>query len=218
MSEITKNDIIEIIQRMFQKIEENKDYLSKLDTEIGDGDHGFSIANGFHSLSMMLNEFSELSIGDLLKKSGFELIKTMGGAAGAIFGTFFTGQASYYDKNLAGKEELTLEEYSKMLSEALTQIKNRGHAEVGDKTMIDALEPAIRELERGAGNNLSVSDAFKNAADKAQEGAEKTKEMVGKRGRAKYVGERGQGFIDPGAMSTSFLFRAMVDYFTQIGK
>ncbi|MBA7616637.1 PEP-dependent dihydroxyacetone kinase, ADP-binding subunit DhaL [subsurface metagenome] len=212
--EITKEDIVKILTSIYQKIDENKDYLSKLDTEIGDGDHGFSIANGFKNIYTKLDDFSKDSIGDLLKKCGFELIKTVGGAAGAIFGTFFTGQASYYNKNINGKNSLSLEDIRNMLNEALTQIKKRGNAQIGDKTMIDAFEPALHELSAGVEKKMSFALAFKNASGKAKEGAESTKNMVGKHGRSKNVGERGIGFIDPGSMSTAFIFSTIADYFS----
>lgn len=217
LSVITKNDLVEIVKRMYNNIDEKKEYLSKLDTEIGDGDHGFSMFSGFKSFHDKLGEFSELPIGQLLKKGGFELIKTIGGAAGAVFGTFFTGQASYYEKNLDGKENLSLEDITNMLNEALLQIKKRGNANPGDKTMIDALEPAINELFAGIEKNLSLTDAFKNAAEKAEQGAESTKDMVSKRGRSKNLGERSIGFIDAGAMSTCIIFRTIADYIEKPG-
>jgi dihydroxyacetone kinase-like protein len=212
LSEITKNDLVEMVSRMYRNIDENKEFLSKLDTEIGDGDHGFSMYSGFKSFHDKLGEFSGLSIGQLLNKGGFELIKTIGGAAGAVFGTFFTGQASFYNKNLEGKESLTLEDMANMLKEALEQIKKRGNANPGDKTMIDALNPAVNELFTGVEKNLSLSEAFKNAAEKAEQGAESTKDMVSKRGRSKNLGERSKGYIDAGAKSLSIIFRTMADY------
>ena len=214
MSTITKEDFVKIIEHIYRKIEENKDYLSKLDTEIGDGDHGFSIANGFKNVYEKLDDFSKEGIGDFLKKCGFEIIKVVGGASGVVFGTFFIGQASYYSKNLTGKDTLSLEDFTNMLGEALEQIKKRGNARVGDKTMIDAFEPALNELMKGVEEKLSFAKAFERASDKAKEGAESTKNMVGKHGRAKNVGERSIGYIDPGSMSTTFIFSTMADYFS----
>jgi len=212
-NEITKDDLLNILKTIQSNIEENKEYLSKLDTEIGDGDHGFGMAEGFKSVVGKLDEFSKLDIGQLLKKSGFELIKTIGGAAGAVFGTFFTGQALYYETNLKEKDFLDLEDISNMLKEALIQIKKRGNAGAGDKTMVDALEPAINALFKGVQENMPIGKAFKNAAQKAKEGAENTKDMIGKRGRSKNLGERGKGYIDPGSMSTYFIFKSIATYF-----
>ena len=215
MSSMGGADLKEILTRVHFTIEEHKDYLSKLDTEIGDGDHGFSIANGLKHVYEKLDEFGAGGIGDLLKKSGFEIIKVVGGASGAVFGTLFTGQASYYSKNLTGKDALSLEDMTNMLSEALAQIKQRGGAQAGDKTMIDALEPAIEELRKAVQSKLSFREAFEKAAVKAREGAESTRNMVAKRGRSKNVGQRSLGFIDPGAMSTALIFGAIAEYFKE---
>jgi dihydroxyacetone kinase-like protein len=215
MSGITKEDLARIIEDIYRKIDEKKDYLSRLDTEIGDGDHGFGISNGFRCVYQKLDEFMKEGTGDFLKRCGFEIIKVVGGASGAVFGTLFIGMASYYNKNLAGKQELSLDDMTHMLKEALDAIKKRGGAQAGDKTMIDAFEPALNELEKGVEENLTFSGAFERACKSALQGAENTKNMVGKRGRAKNVGERGIGYIDPGSMSMAIIFRTMADYFSE---
>ena len=212
LTELSKQNLVEIIELISREIINQKDYLSRLDTEIGDGDHGFSMASGFNSVREKLGEYSSLSIGELLKKVGFELINTIGGAAGAVFGTLFTGQASYYRSNLAGVESLSLEDLSNMLDEALTQIKRRGGAALGDKTMVDALEPAVISLNTSLSEGKSLADAFNNAAAAAKSGAEKTKDMVAKHGRSKNLGERAIGYIDPGAVSTTIIFKVIADY------
>jgi dihydroxyacetone kinase-like protein len=215
MNELTKQDVAEMVRHIREKIEENKSYLSRLDTEIGDGDHGFSMAGGFTSFLSKIEEYAELDIGTLLKKGGFELIKTIGGAAGAVFGTFFTGQAAYYEKNLQGKESIGLADLAGMINEALEQIKKRGMAQQGDKTMVDALQPASEELGRAAREGASLPDALQRAAVKAREGAESTRGLVAKRGRARNLGERGKGYLDPGSMSTALIFEAMSEYVSE---
>jgi dihydroxyacetone kinase-like protein len=212
---ITKDDLVKIIELLYTTIDGQKDALSKLDTEIGDGDHGFSIANGFRNFYEKLDEYAQLEIGQFLKKGGFELIKHVGGAAGAVFGTFFTGQASYYDKNLSGKKELDLEDLTNMFSEALEQIKKRGNAKAGDKTMVDALEPAVNSLRESLAAGNSLSDAFKTAAQKAGEGAERTRDMVATHGRAKNLGQRSLGFMDPGSKTTSIIMETIAEYLAQ---
>lgn len=212
MNELTKQNIADMVRHIREKIEENKSYLSKLDTEIGDGDHGFSMAGGFTSFLNKIEEYSELDIGNLLKKGGFELIKTIGGAAGAVFGTFFTGQASYYESNLQGRESINLADLAAMINEALEQIKKRGMAQPGDKTMVDALHPASRELTRAAEAGASLPEAMQRAAEKAREGAESTRDMAAKRGRSRNLGERSRGYVDPGAISTALIFEAMSEY------
>ncbi|MFN2146660.1 MAG: dihydroxyacetone kinase subunit DhaL [Anaerolineales bacterium] len=211
---ITKGDLVEILRLLAKTFEEHVDHLSKLDTEIGDGDHGFSMASGFKSVADKLDQLSELPIGDLLKKTGFELIKTIGGAAGAVFGTLFTGQASIYQANPEGKESLTLQQWSEMFTEALAQIQRRGGAQLGDKTMLDALQPAVTALEEAAAQNADLGDAFQTAARRARSGALSTKDMIAKHGRAKNLGERALGFVDPGSVSTALIFETLADYFT----
>jgi dihydroxyacetone kinase-like protein len=212
---ITKDDLVKIVERLHTTIDGQKDALSKLDTEIGDGDHGFSIANGFRNFHEKLDEYAQLEIGQFLKKGGFELIKHVGGAAGAVFGTFFTGQASYYDKNLNGKKELDLQDIANMFSEALAQIKKRGNAKAGDKTMVDALEPAVNSLLESAAAGASLADAFRTAAQKAGEGAERTRDMVATHGRAKNLGQRSIGYMDPGAKTTSVIIETIAEYLAQ---
>ena len=212
---VSKNDLVNLVELLYRTIDAQKEELSKLDTEIGDGDHGFSIANGFRNFYEKLDEYAKLDIGQFLKKGGFELIKNVGGAAGAVFGTFFTGQASYYDKNLSGKELLDLQDITNMLENALIQIKKRGNAQIGDKTMVDALEPAVKSLKESIGSGAGLSDAFKLAAEKASEGAEKTRDMIATHGRAKNLGNRSIGYMDPGAKTMSVIIQTIADYLAQ---
>jgi len=208
---LTKADLVNIIGGIADCMEANKAHLSKLDTEIGDGDHGFSMSQGFASVCAKMDDLAAADIGSLLKKCGLEMIKVIGGAAGVIFGTFFTAQASYYNAHLKGKEELQPADITGMLAEALAQIKKRGGAQPGDKTMVDALEPAVEELKRGLAKGLTLKAMFQNAALQAAQGAEKTKSMTAKNGRAKYLAARSLGYIDPGAVSLSLIFKTIAD-------
>jgi dihydroxyacetone kinase-like protein len=209
---LDKDDLVRMIERMADALEENKEYLSKLDTVIGDGDHGFGMSNGFSQVRQKLEELSRQDIGEMLKKVGFELIKSIRGSAGAIFGTFFLGQASYYECSLKGKEILTLPDVASMMEEAMAAIMKRGGASPGECTMLDALAPAVEALKKAAGDGAGFPEAFQRAAEEAHRGAESTRDMIGKRGRAKYFGERSIGHLDAGAMSTSFMFEAMAGY------
>jgi len=212
---ISKNDLLKMVERMYKTIDAMKENLSKLDTEIGDGDHGFSIAGGFKSFYEKLDEYAQLDIGQLLKKGGFDLIKNVGGAAGAVFGTFFIGQSAYYDANLKGKDPLDLKDMANMFAHALEQIKNRGHAKPGDKTMVDSLEPAVESLKKSAAQGKDLAEAFKLAAQKADEGSEKTKEMVATHGRAKNLGERSLGFMDPGSKTMAVIINSIAEYLAE---
>lgn len=209
---LSKPDLANIMRRIRDTMEAKKDYLSNIDTQIGDGDHGFSMSQGFDHVCAKLDDFEKEDIGGFLKKCGFEMIRAIGGAAGAIYGTFFTAQASYYNTHLGGKEKLEPADIIGMLAEALNQIKKRGGAKIGDKTMVDALEPAVGELKRSMENGLNLKDMFQKAAHKAAEGAENTKTMVAKHGRSKYLGDKSLGFVDPGAVSMAFIFDTIADY------
>jgi phosphoenolpyruvate---glycerone phosphotransferase subunit DhaL len=209
---VTKFDLVNIMRKIRDTMEAQKDYLSKTDTQIGDGDHGFNMSQGFNNVCAKMEVFEKEDIGGFLKKSGLEMIKTIGGAAGAIYGTFFTAQATCYHRQLNGREVLAPKDITEMLAEALDQIKKRGGAKIGDKTMVDALEPAVEELSRGVASGMKLKEMFEKAALKAAEGAENTKTMVAKHGRSKYVGERSLGFVDPGAVSMALIFKAIADY------
>ncbi len=212
METLSKADLIQMIRAIQAKIQENRDYLSSLDTEIGDGDHGFSMASGLSSFVAKLEELKDLDIGGVLGKGGFEIIRTVGGAAGAVFGTFFIGQGACYEKSLKGKEAISLSDFAAMMAEALRQVRHRGKAEPGDKTMVDALEPAVNELSASGAEHCSFAEATQRAARAARRGAEATKDMVAKRGRAANLGERSRNHIDPGAMSMALVFEAISEY------
>jgi dihydroxyacetone kinase-like protein len=209
---VSQPDLVNIMRRIRDTMEAKKDYLSKMDTQIGDGDHGFCMSQGLNSVCAKLGDFEKEDIGGFLKKCGLEMIRAIGGAAGAIYGTFFTAQASYYNTHLNGKKELVAADVSGMLAEALNQIKKRGGAKPGDKTLVDALEPAVDELRRGMEAGLNLKEMFQNAARQAAEGAENTKTMVAKHGRSKYVGDKSLGFVDPGAVSMALIFKTIADY------
>lgn len=208
------SDLIEIVDRLDQNFQAQKEYLSDLDSEIGDGDHGFSMAKGFHQFNQLAKTSPADSIGDLLQKGGLELVKTIGGAAGAIFGTLFTGQAKYYAKHLLDKDRLNCSEVATMWSSALEQITLLGKAHPGDKTMVDALHPAVLALIAEAESGGSLSTAFSNASIAARSGADATADMIGKRGRAKHLGQRSLGKVDPGAVSVVLILETFAEYFS----
>jgi dihydroxyacetone kinase-like protein len=208
----TKQDYLELIRLLGQEFQDQKDYLSKLDTGIGDGDHGFSMAKGFGSLAVFADRNPDLPLDKLLQKGGFEIIKSVGGAAGAVFGTLFLGQAACCREQLSSREELKLQDLSEMHVEALAQIQKRGGAVPGDKTMVDALAPAAAALQSAVEAGCGLAEGFSRAAEAAEKGAESTRDLIGKKGRSKNLGERGRGFIDPGAVSTALYFRVFADY------
>ena len=193
-----------IIKRMAAAMEENRKYLTKLDSEIGDGDHGNNMRRGFAAALERLEGTSPSSPADVLKAVSMALIGKVGGAAGPLYGTAFLRAASA----LPG-EEVSPEDAASALEAALGGIKQRGKAEVGDKTIVDALTPAVEAAKEAAGTpEATVAAVFRAAAEAAEVGAESTVPLTARKGRASYLGERAQGHRDPGATSTQLLLDA----------
>lgn len=183
---------------MADAIEENKEYLSDLDSEIGDGDHGFNMAKGFGVIREDLkSDYNDLK--SLFMKISTDLISKVGGASGPLYGTFFLRFAG----NLTGKTELTREDFNKSFELGVEGVKMRGKAGIGDKTMIDVLEPVSIALNQGK----DFSDIIKLAEEKR----DYTKEIKANKGRASYLGERSIGHLDPGATSSCILIQKALE-------
>jgi len=193
----------DVIKEMAAAMEEQRRYLTKLDSEIGDGDHGNNMNRGFQAALESLEGADPSTPADVLKTVAMALISKVGGAAGPLYGTAFL-EAS---KALADKDDVSAEDATEALEAALGGLKKRGKAEVGDKTMIDALEPAVEAAKEAAGEG-SVAAVFRRSAEAAKEGAESTIPLTARRGRASYLGARAAGHQDPGATSTYMLLDA----------
>jgi dihydroxyacetone kinase-like protein len=204
--QLTLIQTLEMFLFVAKRMVDSKDILTEADKKIGDGDHGINMARGFQAVIKILNEKSFTTIGELLNIIGMCLLTSVGGAAGAIFGTFFRGGA----KNLMEKRVFNSQTLSKMLIDALEAIKQRGKAKLGDKTMVDALEPAVMISKETI--LLPLRDALSSIVKEAEKGAEKTKEMVATVGKAKTLGQRSLGYSDPGAISTFLIFRSMLEF------
>lgn len=186
---------------------ESKEYLTEVDSKIGDGDHGIGMSGGMEKAKTALMSRDDFAtINDVFKTTGMQMLNSMGGASGVIFGSMFLGGI----KDLEPITELDGELFSKMMSAAVKAIKLRGKAEIGDKTMVDALEPAAVALEKTDKEDLTF--CMGEAAKAAGEGVEATKTMVAKFGRAKSLMERSIGFQDAGATSVKIIFEAMHSY------
>jgi phosphoenolpyruvate---glycerone phosphotransferase subunit DhaL len=196
-------DTLDVIREMAAAMEEHRRYLTKLDSEIGDGDHGNNMHRGFQAALERLDNADPSSPADALKTVSMALISKVGGAAGPLYGTAFLRASTA----LKGKDEVTAEDAAVVLEAALGGIKQRGKAEVGDKTIVDALEPAV-EAAKEAASSGSVAEIFRAAAEAAEEGAQSTVPLTARRGRASYLGARAQGHRDPGATSTYYLLDA----------
>ena len=187
----------------------SKDLLTQADKAIGDGDHGVGMARGFEAVRQKLDGQVSNSLDELLKATGMALMTSVGGAAGAVFGTFFRGAA----KRLGGQQTLDSRALASMLVDGLEAVKARGRAKAGDKTMVDALEPAALAAEQAA--SAPLDRALVEVADAARKGMERTKAMVASVGKAKTLGERSLDHADPGAISLYVMLRAMAEFVTE---
>lgn len=178
----------------------NQDRLTEADQAIGDGDHGVGMARGFKAARDALETKPASTIGDLFKTTGMAIMMKAGGASGAVFGTFFTGMA----KGLTS-DQLDARGFAAALREAIAAVQARGGARQGDKTMLDAAIPAAE----AAASATTLVEAFSAAAAAATEGAVKTAAMTATTGKAKTLGERSLGHMDPGAISLSIILSAL---------
>ena len=195
---------IGIVREMAAAMEEHRKYLTKLDSEIGDGDHGNNMRRGFTAALERLDGEDPDSPADILKSVSMALIGKVGGAAGPLYGTAFLRASTA----LSGSE-VTPEDAAGALEAAFGGIKQRGKAEVGDKTILDALAPAVEAAKEAAGTpDATVASVFRAAAEAAEEGAESTVPLTARKGRASYLGARAEGHRDPGATSTQLLLDA----------
>jgi dihydroxyacetone kinase-like protein len=199
----------EVILAISDIIEEKKLFLTQLDAAIGDGDHGLNMAKGFNAAREKIENTAMETPGDILKAVGMALISKVGGAAGPLYGTAFLNAS----KAVAGKTELDLNDYQVMLEVALDGVKSRGKASVGEKTMVDAIEPALEALKKAIAEGASTREAMDKAVTAAEEGVAYTKTIIAKKGRASYLGERSIGHVDPGAMSSLVILRTIAEKF-----
>ena len=204
---ISRDDALEWIKKSAEVLAQNRDYLIQLDAAIGDADHGANMDRGFRAIINKVPEIADKDIGTIFKTVGMTLLSTVGGAGGPLYGTFFL-QAGM---KTAGKMELNLEDWISALEAAVNGVVMRGKAELGDKTMVDALTPALKALKQAEDEKKSMSEALRSSADAAKQGMEATTPLVARKGRASYLGERSAGHQDPGATSSYLLIQAAAD-------
>ncbi len=198
---------IQIIRAMAKVIMTERDYLSSLDSTVGDGDHGHNLAKAMKTAVEAIEALEEPTVNEIWRVTGKNVQDSVGGASGLLFGAFFTGAG----RAIKGKSEIGLTEVVDMVSGGLAQVQKRGKAQPGDKTMVDALAPAAEAAQQAAEANLSVAETLSQIANAAQTGAEATQEMVAKHGRAKFLGERSIGYQDAGATSMALMLAAWAD-------
>ena len=196
-----------IVEGMAKKIEAEKEYLTELDNEIGDGDHGINLARGFEAVEKKLPSLAGGDIGALLKGVGMQLVSTVGGASGPLYGTAFM-KAGMACKGLT---EIDGPAFVKAMEAAVDGIKMRGKATEGEKTMLDALCPALKVLQDDVTAGKSLKEALQDAAQAAEKGVEYTKTIIATKGRASYLGERSLGHQEPGATSSLYLLQVLAE-------
>ena len=198
--------VYQCLEAIAARITENKDYLTDLDREIGDADHGVNMARGYAAVLAKVPQ-EETDIGAVLKKTGMALLSTVGGASGPLYGTAYMEAG----KAAAGKTELTAEDIEAMFAAAVAGIQKRGKAVRGEKTMLDALMPAQDAFAAKVSEGGSIAEALDGACEAAEEGAAYTKTIAATKGRAAYLGERSIGHQDPGATSMTLTLAAIRD-------
>lgn len=201
---LSVSDFIKIFETIAETLEREKDYLSELDGAIGDGDHGVNMAKCFREVRKKLAGSEEADIGALLDKVGKVILNAVGGAMGALYGTFFL-KAS---KEAKGKREVGLEDLIRMFEAAEAAIVAMGKARPGDKTLLDTLDPALKALKEAQAEGKPLLEALAAFSEAARKGAESTQAMIAKIGRSSRLGERTIGHQDAGATSCYFILNA----------
>ena len=199
--------VIQIISKMSRRMEKEKEFLTDLDNAIADGDHGINMARGFAAVETKLTSLGDKDIGTVLKTAGMTLVSAVGGSAGPLYGTAFmrSGMA------MNGKTEMNISDFVSCLKVSVEGIMQRGKAVQGEKTMLDAMIPALEAIEKSVAEGLSDKEVILCGVEAAQNGVEYTKTIAATKGRASYIGERSIGHQDPGATSFTYLLEEVAD-------
>jgi dihydroxyacetone kinase-like protein len=204
---VSYEDAVRFIRRYAEVIAENKEYLTQLDSAIGDADHGINMDRGMQAALAKIEQVADGDIGSLMKTVGMTLVSTVGGAGGPLYGTLFL----QFGIATAGKTELEPEDWALALEKGVEGVQMRGKAEPGDKTMVDALIPARDAYRAALQEGASFEEALRRSAAAAEEGMKATIPLVARKGRASYLGERSAGHQDPGATSSYLLVRTAAE-------
>jgi phosphoenolpyruvate---glycerone phosphotransferase subunit DhaL len=207
MSTASLQDVEAVVRTIAQVSVDNEKYFGDLDAVVGDGDFGYSMARGFELVLQDWDSFDRSDIGTFLKKIAVVITSRIGGTSGPLWGTAMLRAAS-----TAGQvASLEPEQVVAMLRASIEGIKARGRSDVGDKTLLDALVPAVDVIEQNVAGQASAAATLRAAAGTAREQAEATRSMQAMRGRASYTGERSIGTLDAGAVAIAVIFEALAD-------
>lgn len=206
---MNKEALKEVLGEITKVMNEAKDYLIELDGSMGDGDLGLTMSTGFKTMYDEVDKVTSEDIGTVMMKLGMKMNSTVPSTMGTLISICFLKAA----KEAKGKTEVDLLTVSKMGRAAVNGVMERGKAKVGEKTMLDALDPAVRALEKAAEENLEAKAAFEKAYEAAKEGAENTTKIKSVHGRAAYYGEKSLGRPDSGAVAVMFIFKGIAQSF-----
>jgi phosphoenolpyruvate---glycerone phosphotransferase subunit DhaL len=203
---VSQAQILEWLQVFATEIEQNKAYLTELDAAIGDADHGINMDRGFKKVSIQLPTLTDKDISSILKAVSMTLISSIGGASGPLYGTWFLRASTA----VVGKQELTEQDILGILQAGLDGVLQRGKAQLGDKTMVDVLSPAVDAFELAVRESKGTLEALQQAVVAAQRGLHETIPMQAKKGRASYLGKRSIGHPDPGGTSAYLMLKSFL--------
>ncbi|WP_408636213.1 dihydroxyacetone kinase subunit DhaL [Nocardioides mangrovicus] len=204
MGGVSVPDVRSWIDRFAELVHAERDRLTELDAAVGDADHGSNLDRGMKAAAAAAGELGDAAPGELLKKVGMTLVSTVGGASGPLYGTLFLRMGA----SLGEATDVDGPAFAAALRAGLVGVAARGKAEVGDKTLLDALTPAVDELDAVLAEGASLSEALGRASTAADAGRDATEPLVARKGRASYLGERSAGHQDPGATSVALLVAA----------
>lgn len=199
--------ITELMEKISDKIIEQKEFLTELDAPIGDSDHGINMAKGFTEVKKKLSDLASQDIGTIFKTTGMTLVSTVGGSSGPLYGTAFMKMGMI----LAAKRTVSFSEFMEAFAAGIEGVKQRGHSTTGEKTMLDAMVPAMDAMNEVYEKSQDAKAAFAAGVQAAEAGVAYTKTIIATKGRASYVGERSIGHQDPGATSFTFMLRAAAE-------
>ncbi len=204
---MTNDDVMRWLERTADVLHENRTYLTDLDSAIGDADHGINMDRGFSAVRDRFPTMATMDISTRLRTVGSTLVSTVGGAGGPLYGTAYLRAAGV----AAGKQELSSADVVAILEAFLGGIVARGKAQPGEKTMVDALTPALASARQALDEGATLAQITRRAATAAEEGMKATIPMLATKGRASYLGERSIGHQDPGATSSWLILRSLAE-------
>jgi len=208
MKSLNTTQLKSMLMYTCQVMVDSQEIMCEADRNIGDGDHGIGMAKGFEAALLELQKQEFEDVYKIFFTVGRTMIKEMGGASGIIFGMLFYAGS----KNVEPSPELTVKDFATVFDKALTEIKAKGQAQVGDKTVVDALQPMVEAMQQNLEKDLSFEEITQIALEAAIQGKENSKQYVAQFGRAKTLGERAIGYPDAGAVSLTLILQSMLDW------